>query len=81
MRSAENSLKLSSSIPVFFIHSKADQNTPYTQSEYLASLYTGPTTIWVPEQGEHSAIWNAIPEEYENRINAFLHRSRHNTLE
>ncbi|GGD85166.1 alpha/beta hydrolase [Paenibacillus nasutitermitis] len=73
-RSPENSLKLSSSVPIFFIHSKADQNTPYTQTEYLAGVYTGPKTLWEPEQGEHAAIWDTNRTEYEKRIEDYLKR-------
>ncbi|SDJ17925.1 alpha/beta hydrolase [Alteribacillus bidgolensis] len=70
--SPENSLRLSSSVPIFFIHSKADHNTPYTQTEYLEGIYTGPKTLWEPKQGEHSAIWNTNRTDYEKRIKEFL---------
>ncbi|XEC92622.1 alpha/beta hydrolase [Paenibacillus tarimensis] len=74
--SPKNSLKLSNSIPIFFIHSKEDLNTPYTQTRHLASIYNGPKTLWEPEQGEHAAIWNTNRAEYEKRVESFLRSIR-----
>lgn len=67
-----NSLAFAKSTPLFFIHSKADANTPYTQTEELFEAYSGPKSAWYPEEGEHSLIQNADKQTYEAKIADFL---------
>ena len=68
--SPEHSLALAGTIPVFFIHSKADKTVSYMQSEDLAHGYRGPSTVWFPATGEHAAVWDMNRAEYEKRVYA-----------
>jgi len=70
--SPEHALPLVHGIPIFFIHSQRDEIVPYQQSAQLAARYGGPKTIWWPERGGHSAIWDADPTAYETRLATFL---------
>ena len=70
--SPEHSLTLAGTTPVFFIHSKADKIVSYKQSEDLAHIYRGPSTVWFPATGEHAAVWDTNRAEYEKRVSAFL---------
>jgi uncharacterized protein len=70
--SPENSLPLVKTIPIFFIHSKEDKVVSYKQTQDLVDLYTGPKTVWLPEKGDHSAIWDVDHDEYEKRVANFL---------
>jgi uncharacterized protein len=70
--SAENSLPLAKTTPIFFIHSKEDKTISYHQTEDLANLYQGPKTIWLADKGDHSTIWNVDHAEYEKKIADFL---------
>ena len=74
--SPEHSLALAGTTPVFFIHSKADKTVSYKQSEELAHLYRGPSTVWFPAKGEHAAVWDVNRDEYEKRAAAFLDSTR-----
>lgn len=70
--SPENSLRLVKSTPIYFIHSTKDEIVPYQQSEQLADRYTGPKTVWWPDAGGHSAIWDVDRVAYEHRLERFL---------
>jgi alpha-beta hydrolase superfamily lysophospholipase len=70
--SPEHSLQRARNVPVFFIHSKRDTTCAYQQTEDLFNLYKGPKTVWYPDVGEHAAIWDANPAEYEKRVAEFL---------
>ncbi len=76
LASAENSLKLPSNVPIFFIHSKADGLIPWKHSEDLHALYSGPKRIWITEKGEHAAVWNTNQEPYEKALTEFLDQAR-----
>jgi alpha-beta hydrolase superfamily lysophospholipase len=69
---AENSLRLTSSVPIYFIHSKADKVVSYSQTEDLVRVYNGPKTVWFPEYGNHQAIREANFPEYEKKLEKFL---------
>jgi alpha-beta hydrolase superfamily lysophospholipase len=73
--SPEHSLPRATVVPVFFIHSKKDTTCAYKQTEDLFNLYKGPKTAWYPDVGEHAAIWDADPADYEKRIAEFLSRN------
>ena len=75
--SAEHSLPLVKSTPIYFIHSKMDEVVSYKQTQALADLYVGPKTVWFPDKGGHAAIWDADPAEYEKRLAAFLESVRY----
>jgi len=68
----KTSLELASKTPLFFIHSKADTNTPYAQTQELLNAYPGPKTAWFPEQGEHALVWNTNQAAYEAEVGHFL---------
>ncbi|WP_158815789.1 alpha/beta hydrolase [Methylocapsa sp. S129] len=72
LSSAENSLPLARSTPIYFIHSKADEIVSYRQAQALVELYTGPKTVWFSDKGGHAAIWDVDHADYENRLAAFL---------
>jgi uncharacterized protein len=66
------SLKLVNKTPIYFIHSKQDTIVPYQQTEELAAVYGGPKTVWISDKGDHTAIWDADPTEFEARLRTFL---------
>lgn len=70
--SPQNSLRLVKTTPIYFIQSKKDSVNPYQHTEELVDSYAGPKTIWFPDQGDHSAIWDADHADYEKRLAAFL---------
>jgi alpha-beta hydrolase superfamily lysophospholipase len=70
--SAENSLRLAKTAPILFIHSRRDSVVPYQQSQELADLYAGPKVVWLPDNGDHAAIWDVDHADYERRLGAFL---------
>lgn len=70
--SAENSLRLVKTTPIFFIHSKKDDVVPYRHTQELAGLYAGPKTVWFPDKGNHGAIWDVDHADYEKRVGDFL---------
>jgi uncharacterized protein len=70
--SPEQTVQLVNNTPVFFIHSRRDEVTPYRHSEKLAELYRGPLLLWLPDYGSHSTIRDTDPEQYENRIRDFM---------
>ncbi len=72
--SAAEVLAQTTAAPVLLIHSKADQVVPWQHSVDLAALYRGEKSVWLPEYGGHGAIWDANPQEYEQRISDFLSR-------
>jgi pimeloyl-ACP methyl ester carboxylesterase len=74
--SAEHSLPLVKSTPIYFIHSKMDEVVSYKQTQALADLYAGRKTVWFPDKGGHASIWDADPAEYEKRLAAFLESVR-----
>ena len=74
--SPKNSLPLAKTTPIFFIHSKEDKVISSQQTQDLADLYAGPKTVWFPEKGEHSAIWDVNQVEYEKKIADFLNSAQ-----
>lgn len=72
LESPEHSLRLVTSTPIYFIHSKKDNIVPYQQTKELAESYKGPKTVWFPEMGNHAAIWEIDHADYEKRLSDFL---------
>ena len=70
--SPEHSLRLAKTTPIFFIHSKEDKVVPFQRTQELADLYTGPKTVWFADKGNHAAIWDVDPADYEKRLADFL---------
>lgn len=68
----ENSLPLLKTTPIFFIHSKEDKIVSYKQTQDLVDLYAGPKSVWFPEKGDHSAIWDVDHAGYEKKVADFL---------
>ncbi len=73
--SPENSLRLSSSVPLFFIHSKKDSVVSYQHSESLSKLYPGMSEVWFPDSGSHGFIWDENRTEYEIRVRNFIRKN------
>lgn len=55
-----------------FIHSKQDKVVSYKHTQDLADVYRGPKTVWLPESGDHAAIWDVRRAQYEKRVADFL---------
>jgi hypothetical protein len=72
LQSAADALRLARGTPILFIHSKRDGIIPYQRTVELAESYPGPKSVWLPEQGSHSAIREVDRGEYERRLTAFL---------
>ncbi len=72
LASAEHSLRLGAATPVLFVHSRQDRVVSFHQTEDLVASYPGPKTAWYPEVGEHGALREADPVEYERRLATFL---------
>ena len=83
LQSAETSLKLINHIPILFIQSKKDQIIPFESTQKLAIVYHGPKTLWLADEGDHAAVWNAAPSLYERQLTIFLdsvkgdHKNQH----
>lgn len=72
LQSPENALRFAKDTPLLFIHSRRDAIVPYQRTVELADLYGGPRSVWLPDQGSHSAIRDVDRGEYERRLTAFL---------
>ncbi len=73
LASPKNALPLAkANVPIMFIHSTKDTTVPSHQSSDLAKLYTGPSTVWLPNYGSHAEIWSANSADYEAHVTAFL---------
>ncbi|HYH75765.1 MAG TPA: hypothetical protein VD735_07460 [Candidatus Saccharimonadales bacterium] len=76
LASPEHVLPLAgTTVPVLFIHSKADTVISHRQTEDLVKLYKGPASTWYPDKGEHALVSNEQPAAYQQRIVAFLQAS------
>ncbi|HSX06394.1 MAG TPA: prolyl oligopeptidase family serine peptidase [Candidatus Saccharimonadia bacterium] len=73
LASPKNALPLAkANVPILFIHSMKDTTVPYHQTSDLAKLYSGPSTVWLPNYGSHAEIWSANKADYEAHVTAFL---------
>ncbi len=77
LASAEHSLRVGATTPLYFVHGRQDQVVSFHQTEDLVALYPGPKTAWYPDAGAHGALREADPAEYERRLAAFLGSVRH----
>ena len=60
--------------PLLLMHGSKDQAIPYAHSERLRAAAREPVELWIVEGGEHSALFNRAPEEWERRVVGFLSR-------
>lgn len=58
--------------PLLFIHSRSDRVVPPSHSQELAARAGSAATTWLPENGDHGAVWNVNSAEFEARVRAFL---------
>jgi len=58
--------------PVLLIHGTADQLIPLHHSQKLFRRAQEPKHLWEAEGGDHSAIYNRYPKEYEQNVIGFL---------
>jgi len=58
--------------PVMFLHGTADTLIPMHHSQKLYARAREPKFLWVAEGGEHSALYNRFPKEYEEKVVGFL---------
>lgn len=61
--------------PLLLLHGTKDQAIPYAHSERLRAAAGEPVELWIVEGGEHSALFNRAPEEWERRVVDFLARA------
>jgi alpha-beta hydrolase superfamily lysophospholipase len=57
--------------PMLIIHSKTDELVPEQQAEQLRAAYPQ-AEAWILDGPEHARSFNAYPQEYSQRVNAFF---------
>lgn len=66
-------------LPLLLIHPMHDKVVPVQDSQDIAAMLKQAGAkrleVWIPEKGEHEAVWNAQGPEYEARILEFLFQS------
>ena len=72
LQTPAEALRLARDTPILFIHSRKDAVIPWRRTAELADLYRGPKSLWLPDEGGHSAILEADRGSYEARLTAFL---------
>lgn len=60
--------------PMLFIHGGSDTYVPTYMVYPLYEAHPGPKELWVPEGVEHAASYHDRPEEYTQRVAAFVGR-------
>jgi pimeloyl-ACP methyl ester carboxylesterase len=60
--------------PVVLIGSADDRVVPPEELEALFAAAREPKELWIAERGEHGAILEAEPEQYERRVRTYLAR-------
>ncbi len=63
-------------IPIFYIHSKNDDYTPFADVEHLAETTQNKTCWWI-ERSEHASHHLKFKEEYKARLLEFIDNSVH----
>jgi len=63
-------------IPIFYIHSKNDDYTPFIDVKHLAETTQNKTCWWI-ERSEHACHHLKFKEEYKARLLEFIHNSVH----
>jgi alpha-beta hydrolase superfamily lysophospholipase len=58
--------------PLFLCHGKADAVIPWQETERLANAVAGPKEVWILSGIGHTEIRENRPEEYHQRVLAFL---------
>jgi pimeloyl-ACP methyl ester carboxylesterase len=62
------------SIPIFFIHGKEDERSPYSIIEHLADKQTGNalSSIWLKPKAKHELIYDTDPKGYFKKTMDFV---------
>lgn len=63
-----------SATPIYFLHGREDDLTPFQHSEMLHAAYAGPKQLWIAEGARHARLWNLDNNDYERRLDEFLKR-------
>jgi fermentation-respiration switch protein FrsA (DUF1100 family) len=58
--------------PILFIHSVEDGSIPYTESERMWQRHPDRFQFWKADSGDHVRVFKTSPEEYMERVTAFL---------
>ncbi len=58
--------------PTLFVHSKEDTEIPYAHTLRLFEAAKEPKRLLLTEKGNHSAVYNTNPDEYEKEVLDFL---------
>ena len=58
--------------PMLFIHGDADKFVPFEMVHPLYEAHPGDKQIWLPEGVTHAVSYDVYPEEYTQRVKAFL---------
>lgn len=59
-------------VPTLIIHGPQDRVAPWVYSRRLAALRPDRVSLHTVPEAPHAAMWNADPEEYEERLRRFL---------
>ncbi len=59
-------------VPTLLVHGPDDRVAPWEYSRRLARRRPGLVTLHTVPDASHAAMWNADPEEYEERLRRFL---------
>ena len=60
--------------PMLFIHGDADRFVPFEMVHSLYEAHPGDKQIWLPEGVTHAVSYDVYPEEYTQRVKAFLEK-------
>lgn len=74
--SPEDSVRLTRSVPILFVHSREDKIVSFKHTADLYAAYAGEKGLWTADMGEHASIWNAEREEYKNVLTNFLNNTK-----
>jgi fermentation-respiration switch protein FrsA (DUF1100 family) len=59
---------------MLFIHGDADKFVPFEMVHPLYEAHPGDKQIWLPEGVTHAVSYDVYPEEYTQRVKAFLEK-------
>lgn len=74
-RSPMETIRAAAGRPVYIVHSRADTRIAISQSELLAAAAEAAgvkVSAWFPENGEHTQIPAAYPQEFEQKMVGFF---------
>jgi pimeloyl-ACP methyl ester carboxylesterase len=67
-------LKTAYSMPIFFIHGKEDERSPYTIIQHLANNQAAnvSSSLWLKPKAKHELVYDTDPKTYFNKTMAFI---------